>query len=65
MNTPFQLIYVLVNELVFISLQHTVQEDRDDPGQPLVTAPFGHASQVLIDQTQLDDCGFCHLLGLY
>ncbi|KAK6118915.1 hypothetical protein DH2020_047342 [Rehmannia glutinosa] len=23
-----------------------VQEDRDDPSQPLVTAPFGHASQM-------------------
>jgi hypothetical protein len=23
-----------------------VQADRDDPDQPLVTPPFGHASQV-------------------
>lgn len=23
-----------------------MQADRDDPSQPLVTAPFGHASQV-------------------
>ncbi|XP_075509450.1 uncharacterized protein LOC142545903 [Primulina tabacum] len=26
-----------------------VQEDRDDPGQPLVTAPFGHASQEIVN----------------
>jgi len=25
-----------------------VQSDRDDPSLPLVTAPFGHASQVYI-----------------
>ncbi|KAH6824091.1 ubiquitin interaction motif-containing protein [Perilla frutescens var. hirtella] len=28
---------------------HTVQEDRDDPSQPLVTAPFGHASQEIVN----------------
>ncbi|KAK6131509.1 hypothetical protein DH2020_034749 [Rehmannia glutinosa] len=27
----------------------TVQEDRDDPTQPLVTAPFGHASQEIVN----------------
>ncbi|KAL7155695.1 hypothetical protein ABFS83_03G094000 [Erythranthe nasuta] len=27
----------------------TVQEDRDDPSQPLVTAPFGHASQEIVN----------------
>ncbi|KAL8459315.1 hypothetical protein ACS0TY_035844 [Phlomoides rotata] len=26
-----------------------VQEDRDDPTQPLVTAPFGHASQEIVN----------------
>ncbi|KAL0432282.1 UNVERIFIED_CONTAM: Ubiquitin carboxyl-terminal hydrolase MINDY-3 [Sesamum latifolium] len=26
-----------------------VQEDRDDPSQPLVTAPFGHASQEIVN----------------
>jgi hypothetical protein len=26
--------------------QDAVQADRDDPDQPLVTPPFGHASQV-------------------
>lgn len=26
-------------------LQDAIQSDRDDPGQPLVTPPFGHASQ--------------------
>jgi hypothetical protein len=26
--------------------QDAVQSDRDDPDQPLVTPPFGHASQV-------------------
>lgn len=28
---------------------NTVQEDRDDPSQPLVTAPFGHASQEIVN----------------
>ncbi|CAA0813385.1 ubiquitin interaction motif-containing protein [Striga hermonthica] len=28
---------------------HNVQEDRDDPSQPLVTAPFGHASQEIVN----------------
>ncbi|XP_024976485.1 ubiquitin carboxyl-terminal hydrolase MINDY-3 isoform X1 [Cynara cardunculus var. scolymus] len=27
----------------------TVQADRDDPSQPLVTAPFGHASQEIVN----------------
>ncbi|KAF5784715.1 putative EF-hand domain pair, ubiquitin carboxyl-terminal hydrolase MINDY-3/4 [Helianthus annuus] len=27
----------------------TVQADRDDPTQPLVTAPFGHASQEIVN----------------
>lgn len=27
----------------------TVQSDRDDPSQPLVTAPFGHASQEIVN----------------
>nr|XP_043607253.1 ubiquitin carboxyl-terminal hydrolase MINDY-3 [Erigeron canadensis] len=27
----------------------TVQDDRDDPTQPLVTAPFGHASQEIVN----------------
>ncbi|PIN21216.1 hypothetical protein CDL12_06088 [Handroanthus impetiginosus] len=27
----------------------TVQDDRDDPSQPLVTAPFGHASQEIVN----------------
>ncbi|GFP97801.1 protein fam188a [Phtheirospermum japonicum] len=27
----------------------TVQEDRDDPSQSLVTAPFGHASQEIVN----------------
>jgi hypothetical protein len=27
-------------------IQENIQADRDDPSQPLVTAPFGHASQV-------------------
>lgn len=26
-----------------------IQLDRDDPGQPLVTAPFGHASQEIVN----------------
>ncbi|MCO5608190.1 hypothetical protein L7F22_062396 [Adiantum nelumboides] len=26
-----------------------IQADRDDPGQPLVTAPFGHASQEIVN----------------
>lgn len=26
-----------------------IQSDRDDPGQPLVTAPFGHASQEIVN----------------
>jgi hypothetical protein len=34
--------------LQFIRLctQERIQADRDDPSLPLVTAPFGHASQV-------------------
>ncbi|EYU36851.1 hypothetical protein MIMGU_mgv1a002713mg [Erythranthe guttata] len=28
---------------------NNVQEDRDDPSQPLVTAPFGHASQEIVN----------------
>lgn len=35
--------------LILIHYQENVQEDRDDPTQPLVTAPFGHASQVFVD----------------
>ncbi|KAI5058414.1 hypothetical protein GOP47_0026584 [Adiantum capillus-veneris] len=27
----------------------SIQLDRDDPGQPLVTAPFGHASQEIVN----------------
>ncbi|CAK9187354.1 unnamed protein product [Ilex paraguariensis] len=27
----------------------SVQDDRDDPSQPLVTAPFGHASQEIVN----------------
>lgn len=32
--------------MAFILAQESVQADRDDPSLPLVTAPFGHASQV-------------------
>ncbi|KAG8378121.1 hypothetical protein BUALT_Bualt08G0105200 [Buddleja alternifolia] len=34
----------LISALLSRGLEN-VQEDRDDPSQPLVTAPFGHASQ--------------------
>ncbi|KAI3464650.1 hypothetical protein Pfo_021313 [Paulownia fortunei] len=37
----------------------TVQEDRDDPSQPLVTAPFGHASQGISTTVEV---GFLTLL---
>uniref|UniRef100_M1C884 Uncharacterized protein n=1 Tax=Solanum tuberosum TaxID=4113 RepID=M1C884_SOLTU len=37
----------------FFSVQESVQADRDDPSQPLVTAPFGHASQVSRDDKRL------------
>lgn len=31
-----------------VNLKDAIQADRDDPTLPLVTAPFGHASQVCI-----------------
>lgn len=38
----------LVSALLSRGLDN-VQEDRDDPSQPLVTAPFGHASQEIVN----------------
>lgn len=40
-----------------------VQADRDDPSLPLVTAPFGHASQVLCFAFYLiESCNFLQFL---
>ncbi|XP_071702070.1 uncharacterized protein [Rutidosis leptorrhynchoides] len=38
----------LISALLSRGLE-TVQADRDDPSQPLVTAPFGHASQEIVN----------------
>lgn len=38
----------LISALLSRGLDH-VQADRDDPSQPLVTAPFGHASQEIVN----------------
>ncbi|MCL7024347.1 hypothetical protein MKW94_020436 [Papaver nudicaule] len=38
----------LISSLLSRGLE-TVQEDRDDPTLPLVTAPFGHASQEIVN----------------
>jgi hypothetical protein len=39
-------ITIFIFLLVLFGIQENIQADRDDPSQPLVTAPFGHASQV-------------------
>ncbi|KAK3142641.1 hypothetical protein QOZ80_4BG0349310 [Eleusine coracana subsp. coracana] len=38
----------LISALFSRGLEH-IQSDRDDPSQPLVTAPFGHASQEIVN----------------
>uniref|UniRef100_A0A0D9W4W5 ubiquitinyl hydrolase 1 n=1 Tax=Leersia perrieri TaxID=77586 RepID=A0A0D9W4W5_9ORYZ len=38
----------LISALLSRGLEH-IQEDRDDPSLPLVTAPFGHASQEVVN----------------
>ncbi|KAF8667413.1 hypothetical protein HU200_053097 [Digitaria exilis] len=38
----------LISALLSRGLEY-IQEDRDDPSQPLVTAPFGHASQEIVN----------------
>ncbi|KAJ1270962.1 hypothetical protein BS78_06G091700 [Paspalum vaginatum] len=38
----------LISALLSRGLEH-IQADRDDPSQPLVTAPFGHASQEIVN----------------
>ncbi|KAJ0695355.1 putative deubiquitinating enzyme MINDY-3/4 domain-containing protein [Helianthus annuus] len=42
------LLLFLLSALLSRGLE-TVQADRDDPTQPLVTAPFGHASQEIVN----------------
>ncbi|KAL1533497.1 ubiquitin carboxyl-terminal hydrolase MINDY-3-like [Salvia divinorum] len=47
-RSRFGALLFLISALLSRGL-HTVQEDRDDPSQPLVTAPFGHASQEIVN----------------
>ncbi|EHA8591038.1 ubiquitin carboxyl-terminal hydrolase MINDY-3 [Cocos nucifera] len=38
-----------LNQVKTSEIPESIQEDRDDPSLPLVTAPFGHASQEIVN----------------
>ncbi|EPS67368.1 hypothetical protein M569_07408, partial [Genlisea aurea] len=47
-RSRFGALLFLISALLSRGLDN-VQDDRDDPSQPLVTAPFGHASQEIVN----------------
>eukprot|EP00898_Chlorokybus_atmophyticus_P008061 jgi/Chlat1/8256/Chrsp78S00625 len=45
---PLGVMLVLISAILSRGIEG-VESDRDDPGQPLITAPFGHASQEMVN----------------